>query len=282
MLTLVSLGVLSWLVYSIYFSKSEADKIHEDVVWDNNLREGANPAPMWWFWLILLSLVCSLIYLMLFPGLGSYKGILNWTSGRQVVRDEQVYSAEFGGSRNAIAEMKVEEIHDYPKAMVSAQRVFDRNCAVCHGYEAQGQAALFPDLTDKDWQWGGSVEQIEQSIRDGRTGNMAPWGDILGAQGVDDVTAYVMSLSGNADTGHPGKLQYDQLCVACHGTTGEGNPILGAPDLTDNTWLYGGSLKAVKTTIADGRNGVMPAFGERLDATQLKLLVALLTVENPG
>jgi len=279
-LTLVSLGVLCWLVYSIYFPQSEADKHHEDIVWDNNLREGANPAPMWWFWLILLSLVFSLIYLMLFPGLGSYQGILNWSSGSQVVKDEEAFRAEFGERRSALAEMEVQAIHGYPQAMASAQGVFDRNCAVCHGYEAQGQASLFPNLVDNEWQWGGSEAQIEQSIRGGRNAIMVAWGEVLGDQGVNDVTAYVLSLTSGTQTSHPGKSQYDQFCIACHGTSGEGNPALGAPNLADDIWLYGGNVGAIKASIADGRNGVMPAFGERLDETQLKLLVALMLSSN--
>ena len=274
-LTLVSLAFLTWFVFSIVFSKSDVQ--HKDVVWDGNLREGSNPAPMWWFWLILCSLVISLIYLMLFPGLGSNPGLLNWTSGSQVVRDESAYNAEFGEQRKTIREMPLTVIHASPKIMASAQSVFDRNCAVCHGYQAQGQADLFPSLIDNAWQWGGSPAQIEQSIRAGRTAVMVAWGPILGEQGLANVSDYVMSMADDAAADHPGKTQYLQFCVACHGPTGDGNPVLGAPGLADDIWLYGGSIEAVTESIANGRSGVMPAFGERLDDTQIKLLVALLS-----
>ena len=204
-LTLVSLAFLGWFVFSIYFSKS--DEQHKDVVWDSNLREGSSPAPMWWFWLILSSLVFSLIYLMLFPGLGSYGGLLNWSSGSQVVRNEEAYRAEFGEHRRTVTDVGLTTLHAYPKAMASAQGVFDRNCAVCHGYAAQGQANLFPNLVDDDWQWGESPAQIEQTIRGGRNAVMVAWRGVLGEQGVANVSSYVLSLSDSAEDGHPGKTQ---------------------------------------------------------------------------
>lgn len=274
-LTLVSLAFLSWFVYSVFFSKS--DEQHEDRVWDGNLREGSNPAPMWWFWLILSSLVFSLVYLMLYPGLGSYGGLLNWNSGLQVVRSEEAYQAEFGERRRSIADMPLATIQKDPKAMASAQSVYDRNCAVCHGYQAQGQADLFPNLVDDDWQWGKTDAQIEQTIRGGRNAAMIAWGAVLGEQGVTDVAGYVLTLVEGGAEEHPGKAQYNQFCIACHGATGDGNPALGAPRLNDGIWLYGADFESVAASIADGRSGVMPAFGERLDDTQIRLLLALMT-----
>jgi cytochrome c oxidase cbb3-type subunit 3 len=277
-LTLFSLFFLGWFVISIYFSGSDEEP--EDRVWDGNLRKGSHPAPMWWFWLLLGSMVFSLIYLMLYPGLGSNPGLLNWDSGSRIVRSEAAFQAEFGEDRSAIVEASLPTIHASPKAMASAQRVFDRNCAVCHGYEARGQAELFPNLVDGDWAWGETPEQIEQSIRSGRQAVMVAWGPILGDEVVADVTDYVLALSAGSADDHPGKTQYDQFCLACHGPTGEGMAALGAPNLTDDTWLYGGTVEAVSASIANGRSGVMPAFGERLDDTQIKLLVALLTANT--
>jgi cytochrome c oxidase cbb3-type subunit III len=273
-LTVVSLVFLSWFVYSIFFSKS--DQQHVDLVWDGNLREGSNPAPMWWFWLIFSSLVFSVIYLILYPGLGSYKGLLNWDSGSRVTQSEEAYQAEFGEYRKSLADMPLASIHLDPKAMASTQSVYDRNCAVCHGYEAQGQADHFPILVDDYWQWGASIEHIEQSIRGGRNAVMVPWGNVLGEQGVADVASYVLTLTDGAVDNHPGKTLYDQFCIACHGLTGDGNLVLGAPKLNDDTWLYGGNIETISVSIASGRNGVMPAFGERLDDTQIRLLLALL------
>jgi cytochrome c oxidase cbb3-type subunit 3 len=274
-LTVVSLGVLCWFVFSMYFSKKDVQ--HDDLVWDGNLREGPSPAPMWWFWLTFSSLIFSVIYLMLYPGLGPYRGLLNWSSGSQVVRDNVAYEAEFGERRREIVDADLSAIQADSKAMASAQGVFNRNCAVCHGYEAQGQADTFPNLVDDDWQWGGSPKQIEQTIRNGRNAVMVAWSTILGEQGVVDVADYVLALSAGATDEHAGKSPFVRFCSACHAPDGRGNAALGAPNLSDDTWLYGGSLEAVTESIAHGRSGTMPAFGERLDNTQIKLLVALLS-----
>ena len=160
--------------------------------------------------------------------------------------------------------------------MASAQRVFDRNCAVCHGYDAAGQAKYFPNLTDAAWQWGGTATQIEQSIRHGRIAVMIGWSAILGDDGVIQMADYVKQLGTEGADEHPARPQYNQLCVACHGIDGSGNAALGAPNLADDTWLYGDSDAALHSSIAMGRTGKMPAFGDRLDDTQIRLLVMLL------
>jgi cytochrome c oxidase cbb3-type subunit 3 len=278
-ITIVSLVGLGWLVFSIYFGPAEEGEEAEGPVWDSNLREGSSPAPMWWFWLILASMVFSVIYLMLYPGLGSYQGALTWSQGGRLNESLTQYQAEFGGIRALVAEGQVATLQSDPDIMASAQRVFDRNCAVCHGYDARGQAAYFPDLTDDEWQWGGSEAQIEQSIRLGRIAVMVGWEATLGENGVEQVVDY-LGVLGTADAeGHPGDTPYKQFCVACHAVDGSGNPALGAPSLVDDVWLYGNSREALIHSVALGRDGVMPAFDERLDATQVKLLVALLTRE---
>jgi len=277
-ITLTSLAGLVWMIFSIYSTSDEAHEAEESPVWDGNLREGSNPAPLWWFWLILALLVFSVIYLMLYPGLGSYQGALKWSQGGRLNESMQTYEREFGGMRQLIAEAQLETLQANEGYMHSAQRVFDRNCAVCHGYDAAGQASLFPDLTDAEWQWGGSVAQIEQSIRAGRTAVMVSWSQILGGdEGVANVAEYVKALGSDAADGHPGQGQYNTFCVACHGPTGAGNVALGAPNLMDAIWLYGDNDAALYESIANGRAGEMPAFGERLDDTQIRLLLALLT-----
>ena len=275
--TIVSLLGLGWLVFSIYFSRDAQHEESEGPVWDSNLREGSNPAPMWWFWLILALMVFSVIYLMLYPGLGAYQGALKWSQGGRLNESIAQYDAEFGGIRTLVAQAQIETLQADPAIMASAQRVFDRNCAVCHGYDAAGQASYFPDLTDSEWQWGGSEAQIEQSIRSGRTAVMVGWQQVLGADGVTQVVDYVGVIGTAAASDHPGQTQYKQFCVACHGVDGSGNAVLGAPSLVDDEWLYGDSREALTHSIAVGRGGVMPAFEERLDDTQVRLLVALLT-----
>ena len=278
-LTLVSLAGLAWVVFSVYSTAGDGHEDGDDgPVWDENLREGSNPAPMWWFWLILSMLVVSVIYLMLYPGLGSYKGALKWSQGGRLNDSIASYEAQFGGYRNLIAEANLDTLQSDVALMRSAQRVFDRNCAVCHGYDAQGQAAMFPNLTDDAWQWGGTPAQIEQSIRGGRKAVMVGWMQVLGGEdGVAQIAGYVRVIGTENANAHAGQASFNTFCVACHGVDGTGNAILGAPNLVDDVWLYGDSEEALQHSIAYGRNGEMPAFSMRLDDTQIRLLVALLT-----
>ena len=282
--TVTSFIGLAWMIFSIYSATDDAhDEAEEGPVWDGNLREGSNPATLWWFWLILSLMVISVLYLMLYPGLGSYQGALKWSQGGRLADSMETYDREFGGERSLIAGAQLEALQASDSYLHSAQRIFDRNCAVCHGYDAAGQAALFPNLTDAEWQWGGSPEQIEHSIRNGRIAAMVGWSAILGGdEGVNQVVEYVQALGSDQTGILPGQAKYNTFCVACHGTDGTGNTALGAPNLVDDVWLYGNSSEAIHESIANGRNGEMPAFADRLDETQIRLLVALLTRPSPA
>lgn len=277
--TLVSLAGLAWVIFSIYAPDNAPD--HEGAAgptWDDSLTEGDNPAPLWWFWLILSLMVLSVLYLMLYPGLGSFQGALKWTQGGRLDASNAIYQAEFGGTRRLISEVRIETLQDDPGLMRSAGRIYDRNCAVCHGYERQGQANLFPNLVDDDWQWGSSHEQVEASIRAGRKAVMVGWSQALGGDaGIRNVADYVRVIGTEAANGHPGQAQYNLFCTACHGVGGAGNIALGAPNLADDIWLYGDSDDALHETLSAGRYGQMPAFDGRLDDTQIRLLVAYLT-----
>ena len=279
-ITITSLLGLGWLIYSVYFSPDAPSEKGRQPIWDGDLREGEHPAPMWWFWLIFVSLVISVVYLMLYPGLGSYAGALKWSQGGELDASITAFETEFGDARRLVARTDLEILSKDPALMASAQRVYDRNCAVCHGYDAKGLTPYFPDLTDDAWQWGGTAEQIEQSIRSGRNAVMIGWLQVLGQAGVDQLADYTLALSREAAEGHVGQTTYLQFCAACHGADGAGNPLLGAPNLVDDVHLYGGDVEAIRHSIAVGRNGQMPAFGARLDDTQIKLLVALLTPEE--
>lgn len=276
-LVVTSLAGLLWIVLGVYFQKDAGhhDPAHEPV-WDGNLREGASPPPMWWFWLILSAMVFTVLYLMLYPGLGSFAGALRWSQGGQFVSHQQLFITEFEESRAALASKTMAELAADPAAMEAARRLFMDNCAACHGADARGQANLFPNLRDNDWTWGGETADIEQTIRQGRNAVMAPWAAALGAVGVNNVADYVLRLADGAPEEHPGRQQYMTFCVACHGADGAGNPLLGAPRLNDDIWLYGGSVDAVRETIRNGRNGEMPAFEGKLDDLQIKLLMSWL------
>lgn len=277
-ITVVSLVGLTWALFSIYFSKN-GEEAQGALVWDENLREGNNAPPMWWFWLIFAALVFSVIYLILYPGLGAYSGALRWSQTDRVEGSKGLYEETFGSLRMEIAAAPLQTLHDNAMAMASAERVFQNNCAACHGTDAKGQADLFPDLTDADWQWGSEPERIEQTIRNGRRGAMPAHAALIGEDGIEQAVGYVLALS-NGETvadDDPGRMIFGTYCFACHGEGGTGNPLLGAPNLSDQIWLYGGDRESIGETIANGRNGVMPAFGERLDDTQIRLLLAWLT-----
>ena len=276
-ITVVSLAALCWLVYSIYFSANGEEE--PEMVWDENLREGHNPAPMWWFWLILGLLIFSLVYLALYPGLGSFQGVLKYSQGGRLNQSYTTYNDEFKTLRRLVSEASLETLVQDPKIMASARRVFDQNCAACHGSNAAGQATHFPDLTDEVWQWGNTPEQIDQSIRLGRQPVMPGWPDVVGDEGVQQMTDYVLALSRGETVADddPGKKSYGLYCVACHGPDGKGNIALGATDLTAGRWLYGGSREQLAHSIGVGRAGIMPPFGGHLDDTQIKMLVAWLS-----
>lgn len=274
-LTVLSLIGLVWLTWSIYFTK-DTEGSHESPVWDENLKEGSRPAPLWWFWLILALLVFSVGYLMLYPGLGSFKGALKWSQGGRLADSYVRYRAEFSDARQALLAASFQELQSDRAAMVAAKGLYERNCSACHGPNGEGQASRFPNLTDDAWQWGGSAEQIEHTLRHGRQAAMPSLAAVLGEDGVRQVATYVQSMATIPGEMHPGRIKYVQFCVACHGDSGEGNPALGAPNLADDDWLYGNSLSEITVSIIDGRNGVMPAFGNQLDDVQIRLLTAWL------
>ena len=275
-LTLLSLAALVWLLFSVYFSKHKEER---GVVWDETLREGAHPPPMWWFWLLLAVLVFSLGYLALFPGLGNYPGALGWSQHSRLVKSERDFARAYGEARARWANAELAELAADPDAMRSAARVYQNYCAACHGRDARGGARMFPNLRDFEWQWGGGEEEILHSLREGRRAAMPAWGEVLGEEGVNAVAAYVLALSGGA-ADNPryarGREIYAQFCVSCHGAAGGGNPQIGAPNLANDTWLYGRSASAVRASIKEGRNGEMPAWKTRLDETQIRLLAAWL------
>lgn len=277
LITVISFIGLARLVLSVYFLPSSKNHDGEEPVWDSNLTEGSSSPPFWWFWLILSMMVISVIYLMLYPGLGLFEGAFRWSQGGQLSEHTAEYEREFAALEADILATPYSELATNTEAMDSAAAIFSEHCAACHGAEAMGQANLFPNLRDADWQWGGTSEQIEQTIRNGRLAVMISWQALLNDEGVENMAAYVMSLSGSPDTNHPGKGQYDMFCIACHGPSGDGNPLLGAPKLNDDIWLYQGDLESIKESIAVGRNGQMPAFNETLDDAQIKLLTAWLS-----
>jgi len=275
-ITVVSAIGFAWLVVNIYFGRDDSEDVAH-VVWDETLREGSRPAPLWWFWLTLALLATSVVYLILYPGLGSYRGTLQWSQGGQIAANLARYEQQFGPERARIAAAPTAALQQESTAMRTAWHLFNDHCTACHGPNGRGQAELFPDLGDASWQWGGDEQQLAQTITQGRQAVMPPWQAVLNDDGVAQVADYVLALANRtAPADGEAATAYRTYCSACHAPDGAGMAVLGAPALNDTEWLYGGSVAAVRDSIALGRMGVMPAFGERLDAADIKLLTAWL------
>ena len=246
-------------------------------VWDEDLRELNNPLPRWWLWLFVITTIFGLGYLVIFPGLGNYRGTSGWTSERQHAEQAATSEALLAKTFAPYEHHSALELAANPEAVRIGRNLFVNNCAACHGSDARG-APGFPNLTDHDWLWGGTPEAIEQSIAQGRSSVMPQWKAALGGDsGVEDVLRYVMSLSGRelpAGDLNSGKVKFTAICTACHGADAHGNQALGAPNLTDQIWLNGGALTTVRQTIANGRQAQMPAHLPRLGETRVNLLTA--------
>jgi len=244
--------------------------------WDGDLREYNNPLPKWWLWLFYITIVFALIYLAVFPGLGNFAGLKGWSQASQYEQERAAVEARAAQLLAPFATMTVPELASNAQAMATANNLFQNNCAQCHG-SAGGGARGFPNLTDGDWQWGGDPDTIVQTIAAGRMGVMPPWGEVLGEEGVEQVVAYVQQLSGqqaDATRAAAGETHFQTVCSACHGMDGKGNPLLGAPNLTDGTWLYGSDAASIREAVLKGRNNQMPAFEERLGEQRVRLLAA--------
>ena len=245
-------------------------------VWDEDLRELNNPLPRWWMWLFVLTVVFAFAYLALYPGLGTFKGQLDWSSSGQYSNEQAKAASAMAPLYARFAAMKETELAQDNQAMGIGERLFINHCAACHGSDARGSKG-FPNLADNDWLWGGSFETIQQSITNGRNGVMPPMAAAVGSsEDVRNLANYVLSLSGSAHNNLAAELGRSKftVCAACHGADGKGNPALGAPNLTDKVWLHGWGESAVVAMITEGKNNVMPAQAERLSAEQIRVLAA--------
>ena len=283
LVTIVNIIACVWLLRWTAKPKSATEKIGGGAdtghVWDKDLREYNNPLPKWWLWLFYITVVFGLVYLVLYPGLGTFKGIKGWTQANQYEAERAAVEAKAAEWFAPFASMTVPQLAGDAKAMSTANNLFQNNCAQCHGSDGGG-ARGFPNLSDADWQWGGDADTIVQTITAGRMAAMPPWGEVLGPDGVEEAVAYVQTLSGqpaDAAKAAAGKTRFETVCSACHGMDGKGNPLLGAPNLTDQTWLYGSDAATIRETIVKGRNGQMPSFGDKLGEQRVRLLAAYVT-----
>jgi cytochrome c oxidase cbb3-type subunit 3 len=251
--------------------------------WDEDLGELNTPLPRWWIWLFYITILFSVIYLLLYPGLGSYAGSYQWTSKGEYEAEVKLANEQYGPLYEKYAAQDLKQLAADPQARAIGQKLFLSYCAQCHASDGGGSRG-FPNLTDSDWLYGGEPETIKASILNGRNGIMPPLGSVLGEEGTKDVAHYVLSLSGRKSDpvrSARGKEKFS-LCAACHGAGGKGNPQLGAPDLTDQIWLYGSSEATLIETITKGRNNVMPANKEFLGEAKVQLLAAYVySLSNP-
>lgn len=243
-------------------------------VWDEDLKELNNPLPRWWMVLFIVTVVFSVGYLYLYPGLGSFHGSLNWSSAGEVKADEDALRKQIQPLYAKYAAMDEAALKSDKGAMAIGERLFVNNCAQCHGSDARGSKG-FPNLTDNDWLWGKDFAVVKETIAKGRNGIMPPMGAAVGtAEDVKNVSHYVLSLSGAPHDGVSAQLGKEKFasCAACHGADGKGNAALGAPNLTDKIWLHGFGEEVIVGLINGGKNNLMPAFGERLSAEQIHVL----------
>ena len=245
-------------------------------VWDEDIKENNNPLPRWWIWMFYLTIFFGLGYLALYPGLGSYAGTLGWTQVKQLEDENAQAQAAYGPIYEKFAAQDVAALSKNPDALAIGQKLFLNNCAQCHASDGGGSRG-FPNLTDKDWLWGGTPEAIKTSITEGRTGAMPPFGPALGEEKVKDVAHYVLSLSGQANDSirkARGEPVFKATCSACHGAEGKGNQAIGAPNLTDRIWLHGSGEEAIVVQVTKGRINQMPAHKDVLSPAKIHLLTA--------
>ncbi|WP_227367596.1 cytochrome-c oxidase, cbb3-type subunit III [Halomonas sp. M20] len=245
----------------------------------DGIDEYDNPLPRWWFMLFVGTIIFSVAYLLLYPGLGNFKGVLDWSQEGQWDEEIAYAQEQYAPIFAKYSEVPVPELAQDGDAMQVAERIYLNNCSVCHGSNAQGGYG-FPNLTDDAWLYGGEPENIVTTLNNGRNGLMPAWQQ-LGDNNLENVTSYVLSLSGeehDANKASQGEAIFASACVACHGPGGKGNQAIGAPDLTDDAWLYRQpgqeTHAAVLETLRNGRNGHMPAQAAYIGEDKVHLVAA--------
>lgn len=245
-------------------------------VWDEDLTEMNNPMPRWWMWMFVLTIIFALGYLIAYPGMGKYAGMLGWSQYGEYDAEMTKANAELEPLYARFSSMKPEDVAGDPQAMAIGERLFMNNCAQCHGSDARGSKG-FPNLTDGDWLHGGSPDKIHETIEKGRIGNMPPMAAAVGApEDVRNLSHYVLSLSGSPHDSLRASLGKSNFaaCAACHGMDGKGNQALGAPNLTDDIWLHGWGEDAIAAMINHGKKNEMPSQAGKITPAQIDVLTA--------
>jgi len=282
-LVVLNIAGCAWLLWWTA-KRNPNDPKPEDTshVWDGDITEYNKPMPRWWINLFYITIVFAVGYLFWFGGWGTYPGYGRWSSQNEHQLDKAREDAKLEETFAPYKGQSIDVIARDPGALQLGRAIFNNTCATCHGSSAQG-AIGYPNLSDDIWHWGGSPDRVLETVLEGREGVMPEWGKVLtgmgGPNGVDYVVAYVRTLSApqtleNNYMAAQGKKLYDGVCVACHGPAGKGDPKLGAPDLSDDYWLYGSTQASLRQTITNGRHGIMPAHRTLLGETRSRLVAA--------
>ena len=259
----VAVGTILFIIWCIWLigwsaKQGPQGKTDEDLTghkWDGDLEEWNNPAPKWWLYLYFITVFWAIGYLVAFPGLGNFEGMLGWSQEKQYEAEQQAAAERFEPIYAGYAEMDFDALAQNADAMKLGASLYASYCTTCHGSDARG-APGYPNLTDGSWIWGNSEQQLTTTLKQGRNAV-----SLSGLVEADEAAAAMQS-------------KFVALCSACHGTEGKGNQMLGAANLTDDNWLYGGSAEDVRHTLVNGRNGVMPPHGELLGDNRTKILAA--------
>lgn len=284
-IALVAINIIgyTWLLWWTA-KRRPGDPKPEDTshVWDGDITEYNKPLPKWWINLFYITIVFALGYMTWYGGWGNYMGVGKWTSKQEHAKVKAREDAKLEQTFAPYQGQPIDVLAKDAKAVALGRSIFGNTCSTCHGAAATG-AIGYPNLTDKVWHWGGAPEQVLETVLNGREGVMPEWGKVLtgmgGENAVDYVVAYVRTLSNpgamqNDFMAARGKTLYEGVCVACHGVEGKGNQAMGAPDLTDDYWMYGDSKESLRQTISAGRHGIMPAHRELLGETRSRLVAA--------
>ncbi len=279
-----------------------ADKKEKDAIsgvdttgheWDG-IKELNNPAPRWWLWVFFICCIWAIGYWVVYPAWptlsgegerGGTKGKWNWTEYKKLTAEQAEITSRRGKFAEQIKQNSLEDIQKDPQlyafAVAGGRTLFRENCAACHGTGAAGGNG-YPNLNDDDWLWGGDLASIYHTIRvgirsshaDTRSSMMPAFGKdgLLNKQQISDVADYVLSFSGKASANEAGATVFKENCTACHGESGEGNREMGAPNLADAIWLYGGNKSSIVMQVNNPRHGIMPTWENRLPDETIKQL----------
>lgn len=244
----------------------------------DGIEEYDNPLPRWWLWMFYITIIFSVIYLILYPGLGKFEGVLGWTQTKQYEEEVATADEKYLPLFEQYSAMSIEDLQNEPDALDMGQSIFVNTCFGCHGADGRGGIG-FPNLTDDEWIYGGTPDDIVYSIKEGRQGVMPPWGETLGEEKLSAVLHYILSENEiertfRAELVEEGKTTYQTYCQACHSADLSGNPVMGAPNLKDDVWLHGGSISMIKNTIRNGVNANMPPHDEILGEHKIHLVAA--------